>query len=365
MKKIKAYYTKLIKSTLVVFLTEIGMCTLLPLLLTGQSFYGIEMIANYRLETSDYEVILGIYREPGLDITMLQEIIHPGFGGPNEAITTGVSNVIEITPEVSLYQYKVFVNYTEGSQISSPFWGAPTPLPTMNNFANIPADCFIYLRPTLRLYGLGTPESNPTIAYWTPYLFDHYIDNEGVFHMNTNAIDDEYGATSFHGAMSIYGSDSDCNISGVLDSLLINESTGEILWHNPQPGTYLIGMDMIEWYGDYVSPLSRFPRYLVITIDEEDIVSTSSPITEAENRHLSLSPNPATNNCSIKTSQLEQPGKLTVNNLQGQVIYNETLPATSTITEIDVSTWPAGIYFVNLESEEGSITRKLVVTNDR
>jgi hypothetical protein len=154
----------------------------------------------------------------------------------------------------------------------------------------------------------------------------------------------------------------DCAVGGTLDSLLLNQETGEFLWLNPQAGTFLIGVDLQEWYGGYDFPLSRFPRYLVITIEEEDIVSTSSPVA-AENTFFSLYPNPATTTTALEYGGLNCETHLKAINAQGQVILQKTLSSTAQIQRetIDVSTWPAGIYFLELQSEQGRVVQKLVV----
>ncbi len=325
--------------------------------LFSQQFYGAEMTAHYLPQLNRYEVIVGFYYEAGLDTSLMTGMIN--LGNEQNPPVIGVDSVISINADISLYQFKVLANYLPGSP--SPFWGNPAPLPIGLEFDNLTQECAIYMRSKLDLYHVGTPDFNPHIAYWTPYNFDHYVDEEGIFRMQVEGYDDAVGTVSYHGAPNFYEETSDCLIEGVIDSLLLDQTTGELLWRNPQPGTYLIGLELREWYGSYQIPLSRFPRFIAVTIDEDDIVSTSPPITTAENRYFSLFPNPATNHCEIRTSPLEHQGKLTVSNLQGQLIYHSTLPAASTSEVIDVSTWPAGIYFVKLESAQGSVVRKLVV----
>lgn len=324
--------------------------------LQAQNFFGAEMVVNYLPENSRHEILLRIYSDRGLDSNSLYETINPSTGDP--ASTVGIDTVIEITSEISLYQYRLVYNFSNGLQ--HPFWETLLPFISDQSFDNLTEDCIFYLRPRIDLLDNNGTELNPTIAYWSPYYFDHYIDESGVFHMQVEGYDDNLGAVSYHPSLRLYDQMEDCAVGGTLDSLLLNQATGEFLWLNPQAGTFLIGVDLQEWYGDYLSPLSRFPRYLVITIEEDDIVSTSSSVA-AEDTFFSLYPNPATHSIQVIYESTDGKGNLAVSNLTGQIIYQSMLPPTSTTTEIDVSTWPAGIYFLTLEREQGRVVRKLVV----
>lgn len=326
-----------------------------------QNFYGAEFTVNYNAPTTDYDVVLGLYQDANLDTSLLQEIIHPGFGDPEATISTSIDTVIEITPEISLYQYRTTVNYGSDPSGTSPFWGEPTPLPLGLEIDNITDDCSLFLQARLQLSDFGTPESNPTIAHWTPYAFDQFIDESGVFHMQVQGTDDVFGKVSYHGALSLYGMGSTCLEEGAFDAVQFNNVTGEIRWLNPQPGTFLFGIDLVEWYGDYLLPLSRFPRYLVITIDEDDIVSNTRE-ENLEELKLKVYPNPVLDRLRINIQGLHKNGELTIINPTGREHYRIGLENTlDDILEIDVSGWQSGLYVMQVRTDQQLFVEKIIV----
>lgn len=332
-----------------------------PSNMQGQNFYGSEFTVNYNPSTSNYDVVLGLYQDSNLDTSVLEEIIHPGIGDPEATITTGLDTVIEISAAISLYRYSITVNYGNNPSVTAPFWGNPTPLPLGSEIDNITDNCTVFLRAPLQLSGFGEPETNPTIAHWVPYPFDHYIDEAGVFHMQLQGVDDPFGKVSYHGAVSLYGDGSTCLEEGAFDSLQINQSTGEILWPNLQPGTFLFGFELVEWYGDYLVPLSRFPRFLIITIDEDDIVSAEIESNQ-EVSSITIFPNPATNKLWINVEGLSSYGELRIINATGQKHYSIKLEDNfDANVEIDVASWQSGLYLVQVRQGQRNWTRKLVV----
>ncbi len=99
-------------------------------------------------------------------------------------------------------------------------------------------------------------------------------------------------------------------------------------------------------------------RAFMIEITSDMVVG----VTDILNKNsILLYPNPATNRVKVKYESSGGELNLSVSNLQGQSIFSSVLPTGSTNTEIDVSEWPAGIYFLELESAQGSVVQKLVV----
>lgn len=77
--------------------------------------------------------------------------------------------------------------------------------------------------------------------------------------------------------------------------------------------------------------------------------------------HFSVSPNPAFNAVNVDV-QFEKAieGKLVLINKLGQIIQIEKLNALNQKVNLDISGLRSGIYFIRLETEEGSIARKVV-----
>jgi hypothetical protein len=80
---------------------------------------------------------------------------------------------------------------------------------------------------------------------------------------------------------------------------------------------------------------------------------------------VNLYPNPAAGmtNLNITASKASE-GKITVTNTLGQVVFAKTTTLTqgSNTVSIDVKEYAAGVYNVVIDSNEGSVTKKLTVT---
>lgn len=79
-----------------------------------------------------------------------------------------------------------------------------------------------------------------------------------------------------------------------------------------------------------------------------------------------ISPNPASENVHIsfwKSESLNQPLELMLTNLRGEMVYRKTLDylASDSETNIDVSSFSAGVYFINIQSGSYSASKKLIV----
>ncbi|MCB0589308.1 MAG: T9SS type A sorting domain-containing protein, partial [Phaeodactylibacter sp.] len=96
-----------------------------------------------------------------------------------------------------------------------------------------------------------------------------------------------------------------------------------------------------------------------ITIDENAVVGTDEP--EAGNA-LRLFPNPARDQVTIGFRQAIG-GEMTVRllNLQGQVVQQQRFPEAGRQLQLNTSGLPAGVYFVNVQTEEGAFTEKLIL----
>ncbi|MCB9263629.1 MAG: T9SS type A sorting domain-containing protein [Lewinellaceae bacterium] len=96
-----------------------------------------------------------------------------------------------------------------------------------------------------------------------------------------------------------------------------------------------------------------------ITIDENAVVGTDEP--EAGNA-LRLFPNPARDQVTIGFRQAIG-GEMTVRllNLQGQAVQQQRFPEAGRQLQLNTSGLPAGVYFVNVQTEEGAFTEKLIL----
>src|SRR5690349_12664200 len=91
--------------------------------------------------------------------------------------------------------------------------------------------------------------------------------------------------------------------------------------------------------------------------------TTSSINNISRAASLKISPNPATNLVNIPLDELKnQSAVLKVSAVDGMVIHEEQIPAKAAPRlSVDVSSWPKGIYFVNLQSDKVRRTGRFVV----
>jgi hypothetical protein len=90
---------------------------------------------------------------------------------------------------------------------------------------------------------------------------------------------------------------------------------------------------------------------------------SATPKEQTVISQLNVFPNPTTNHLHIQLPSLSVPADLTIQTLQGQILYRESLqlnPALQT-HEIQVADWPAGVYVLRVQSGERQWVRKFVV----
>jgi hypothetical protein len=93
-----------------------------------------------------------------------------------------------------------------------------------------------------------------------------------------------------------------------------------------------------------------------------EVVNTANPLQEAE---LSLTPNPATDVLNLQL-QLKQTMlddlQISINDMMGRLMHSEKQQNVQTGQfTFDVSSYPAGTYFMQLQSENGLRALKFIV----
>lgn len=78
---------------------------------------------------------------------------------------------------------------------------------------------------------------------------------------------------------------------------------------------------------------------------------------------MKVYPNPANDNVTIELAPSDKNVQLKIVNVVGQLVYNETIVANSikTVKNLNVVTYPKGIYYVVLETNKKITTKKLVI----
>jgi hypothetical protein len=96
-----------------------------------------------------------------------------------------------------------------------------------------------------------------------------------------------------------------------------------------------------------------------IQIDEDATVGTSD---QQLDQTLRVFPNPASDRLNVAFGQaVEGPVALRLLNLQGQMLAQQAFNSVSGNLELDISQLPGGIYFLNIQTQQGIVSRKIAV----
>jgi len=87
---------------------------------------------------------------------------------------------------------------------------------------------------------------------------------------------------------------------------------------------------------------------------------TLTPEIESPSKEADIFPNPATNQVIIRSSQ-DAIHSVVIFSLTGKKIFSEHSQSDRFSVEVPVEKWEPGIYFVKIQTEEGSVVRKLIV----
>jgi type IX secretion system substrate protein/SprB-like repeat protein len=76
---------------------------------------------------------------------------------------------------------------------------------------------------------------------------------------------------------------------------------------------------------------------------------------------ISIFPVPANNEIELRIHQLDEDADLSIQNETGITVYTDKIPLGSLQKTIDISTWPAGLYFIRLKSGNNRYSQKFMV----
>ena len=83
-------------------------------------------------------------------------------------------------------------------------------------------------------------------------------------------------------------------------------------------------------------------------------------VTDIKSENFKIYPNPSNGIFTINNEQLII-NNLTITNITGKIIYNSQFSTFNSQFSIDISNQPAGIYFINIKTETGIYTEKLII----
>ena len=125
-------------------------------------------------------------------------------------------------------------------------------------------------------------------------------------------------------------------------------------------GTYKVVIEHIgyeqQYYWVTLSEDNPGAEGLYFEIGEESITDTDELAAEAV---LSVFPNPATSTLQVVAAEMQGQGAIQVWNAQGQMVLSRTnVEMSGTTTTLDVSTLPAGMYYLQVTAEGQLLTQK-------
>jgi hypothetical protein len=96
-----------------------------------------------------------------------------------------------------------------------------------------------------------------------------------------------------------------------------------------------------------------------------DMTINRTPISSIQDNDIDnvvkLYPIPAHEKCVVDISDVKNPKQLNLTNAQGQRLKVVSGISNSDKVEIELSNYAAGVYFIQIQTQEGIITKKLVV----
>ena len=143
-------------------------------------------------------------------------------------------------------------------------------------------------------------------------------------------------------------------------SYTYTDANGEFMFPSLAYGTYKVVIEHIgyeqQYYWVTLSEENPGAEGLNFEIGEESITDTDELTTEAV---LSVFPNPATSTLQVVAAEMQGQGAIQVWNAQGQMVLSRTnVDMSGTTTTLDVSTLPAGMYYLQVTAEGQLLTQK-------
>lgn len=124
---------------------------------------------------------------------------------------------------------------------------------------------------------------------------------------------------------------------------------GVLFEYDPNTDIYVKKYEFDGWYGERPegSLLELYSKYVAVEEQQE------------ETSYLSIYPNPSQKIAWLELGETLQNGRLEVNNLHGQVVLEKHFGPVQQL-QINIETWPAGVYLLKVNSEKGVWTNRLI-----
>lgn len=143
--------------------------------------------------------------------------------------------------------------------------------------------------------------------------------------------------------------------------------TGEVKWKGPGVNGFVMAagtgsevrtVDMIvsTTTGNTVAGVGLFDNFVVRATFEDTLLSIDE--TKNVSNSFSVYPNPATNVVNIKSSVNASIQTVSITDLNGRTVKTNTVSGNE--AQINISDLASGVYMMSINSDEGSVTKKIV-----
>ena len=151
--------------------------------------------------------------------------------------------------------------------------------------------------------------------------------------------------------------------AGINDLYLIKtDASGNSFCHTFTPVTVTnnltVTVDSLIPAFDFNLTQGSFPAQVQRGITVTNICSTSIVPEQGFENSLLLSPNPFTSTTTLTFSEAPKNASLKVINILGEVVFQSEIKNLK--SEINLSNQPSGMYFVNVQTDKGMVSRKVI-----
>lgn len=165
--------------------------------------------------------------------------------------------------------------------------------------------------------------------------------------------DEQYPEEHFGVAVSTSGNTDATDFTTIAEWTIPNE------WNKGQSEWIEYRVDLSQYAGQLIYiAIRHFDCYDRYKLDVDDVtIIADDELAIGENEiEVSVAPNPTRDKVTVKTPGMSQ---ITLFNMLGQEVYNLTADADQ--MTLDLSRFEAGVYFVRIETKNGSNTKRIVV----
>lgn len=192
-----------------------------------------------------------------------------------------------------------------------------------------------------------------------------YLAGSFQFKVNFNPADSsQYTPEDYSCYIAKYDSDFNYTSCGVFASGTAHRNLAGISIHGDTltvAGTYRYETNIDFLPNEFIFPSPGYPSNIFIAqFSNFDIVTNQANLNEPDAQNvISVYPNPSSGIYTIKTTDSEAIQSITVIDLSGKIIHSELVA--DDLTQLDLTNYPSGIYFVTVSTSVSQHTAKLIL----